>query len=710
MLPKRPAVLNVPILVLLLLHEACFCVGISVYDWPDVLGTTWMFDLGSTFGFKAGPSPGTPQSGSTLQGPAPDWALGGRETPTMAFDAVMSADADALLQPKTALFRSNATVMKSSSYPGSIVLEGVAIDSPAARLDISAQLVFTSSNTSLVRLKLKNSGDLSVRASFRILGSASNTSVIQDALMVKFGLHPAGHSTPCLPQVAFAEGSLELAAWVTDSRGAPIQQPLSWSLRSSGESFEATSEAIEVEPNQEAVTFAAITFARGDEALNSLRSAENAEDEFEASVRRWNGYLSAILTTKVDGDVDMRWAAVKSVLTLIHNWRLVPGLPDGVLPSYTGYEGGMWSWDTYKQAAGMAAFAPWLAKQQLRLMAAAQDTSTGHIPDKVDRCGRGGGCSGKPPLLSWAVWEVYRQTADLDFLREMYPVIERFHSFWYVHRDVRGVGLCSWTEGMESGMDDGVRFMPQFARTVANSSSHVSTLDFWSVDLNSYLYHEKNVLASMAGQLGLPAASQRWARAAEELLPRLQDAFFVAGSQGRGFFQDVYFNGSALPIQGSEGYAALFTGVATLPQALAFAETLSDPDKFLLNFSLPTVSKQNRYYNAKGYWKGPTWLDQTWFAYAGLKRYVGLARQQGEVKAATKLQKLSAELKRRVFRVGKGFAANDTTPLNEHYDAETGEPLGATHFGWTAAHTLMWAMEEAGGNDADADTYSQVYI
>ena len=65
---------------------------------------------------------------------------------------------------------------------------------------------------------------------------------------------------------------------------------------------------------------------------------------------------------------------------------------------------------------------------------------------------------GKPPLLSWSVWSVYNATADLGFLQEMYPIIDGFHRFWYHHRDTLGVGLCSWTGGMESGMDDGIRF------------------------------------------------------------------------------------------------------------------------------------------------------------------------------------------------------------------------------------------------------------
>jgi len=286
------------------------------------------------------------------------------------------------------------------------------------------------------------------------------------------------------------------------------------------------------------------------------------------------------------------------------------------------------------------------------------------------------------------VWEVYRATGDLDFLREMYPAIEAFHGFWYAHRDVRGVGLCSWTEGMESGMDDGVRFLPEFAHGVRNQSTQVNALDFWSIDLNSYLYLDKRVLALAADKLGNSSAAAAWSASADALRSRLQQVFYVAdsGSADSGFFQDRYMNGTAVPVQGCEGYAALFAEVASAPQAAAMARVLADERRFLANFSLPTVSRADRHYQPRGYWKGSTWLDQTWFAYAGLLSY---SRQPG----LDHLSALAAEIKRRMFALGKGFRAPDPTPLNEHYEPESGAPLGAAHFGWTSAHVVLWATE-----------------
>eukprot|EP01051_Picozoa_sp_SAG22_P016798 SAG22_NODE_2453_length_2555_cov_2.839577_3_plen_83_part_00 len=53
--------------------------------------------------------------------------------------------------------------------------------------------------------------------------------------------------------------------------------------------------------------------------------------------------------------------------------RTHAGVGEGVLPNYSEYASGMWSWDTYKQAVGMALWAPELAKNQLRLLVHGRD-------------------------------------------------------------------------------------------------------------------------------------------------------------------------------------------------------------------------------------------------------------------------------------------------------------------------------------------------
>ena len=48
----------------------------------------------------------------------------------------------------------------------------------------------------------------------------------------------------------------------------------------------------------------------------------------------------------------------------------------------------------------------------------------------------------KPPLSGWAVWEIYEQTHDTAFIREMYPKIVEYHKWRYEYRDINQNGLC----------------------------------------------------------------------------------------------------------------------------------------------------------------------------------------------------------------------------------------------------------------------------
>ena len=308
--------------------------------------------------------------------------------------------------------------------------------------------------------------------------------------------------------------------------------------------------------------------------------------------------------------------------------------------------------------------------------------------------------------------------------------------------------LCSSKSHLRNALAVPCRLQVRFdhAQSVSNKTTGVRSFNFHSIDLNAYLYREKRTLAKMATVLGNTSGAAHWTAQADELLPRLQERFYKPDPSGKGgFFQDRYFNGTFLDEQGCEGYAALFCEVATPEQAANVAVTLSDPTRFLLNFSLPTVSAKNSEFNPNGYWKGSTcalglglnltllacfpaprrptnrlmcsplpclsdadWglqsdavagsrgpgLDQVWFAYAGLKLYSDkVAALPGSPSRGVNLGQLADEIKHRTLAGGKGFAAGDTTPFNEHYNPNTGQPIGAQQFSWTAAHSLMWAFE-----------------
>ena len=534
----------------------------SPLDWPNVLQQPWLFDQGSTYGFRL-------EAGG-VRGPAPDWALAS-SIPLVDY-GVLSEDA--------------AGVAASFSYPGSLRFENN-FTVGGSPLQVIAHLVFKSANMSVIRVMVKNHGPQPVVTRFR--AALSNINVTQSPEnAVVFSL-PAPQ-VPCFSGQDFSRGSLFFSSTFLSSGS---QQNLTWRhANQSADSLVVLSSNVSIETLGVASAFISIAFAGN--AASPGASASELQEVFDNSIKRWKSYLGLLMAPEVL-DRNMQWVAVKALMTLMNNWRSVPGLPDGVLPSYRGYESGFWSWDSYKQAVGMVHFAPQLAKDQLRLIVSARNTETGHIPDKVDRCGAAGGCNGKPPLLAWAAWQVFQATHDFSFLQEMYNISKQFHDYWYLARDVKGAGLCSWTQGMESGMDNGVRFLPEYAQMVTNVSSHaallaiehcelsdvrsatsvskikVTTFNFWSIDLNAYLYKDKlslgstckpwrgetsrntcpwclghiyphwqarqpgilcgmcdpRTFANMANALGMDKEAKEWTAAAGRLLPKLRQTFFV---------------------------------------------------------------------------------------------------------------------------------------------------------------------------------------
>lgn len=111
---------------------------------------------------------------------------------------------------------------------------------------------------------------------------------------------------------------------------------------------------------------------------------------------------------------------------------------------------------------------------------------------------------------------------------------------------------------------------------------------------------------------------------------------------------------------------------------------LEDTTKFSTYIPFPTVAADNPDFMPKGYWRGPIWLDQTYFAISGLRKY-------GYVKEADKYT-------RQVFDRLNGLKGNGA--IHENYEAHTGERLKAPHFSWSAAHLLM-LYEEYGQREKE---------
>jgi len=422
----------------------------------------------------------------------------------------------------------------------------------------------------------------------------------------------------------------------------------------------------------DAVEGAAPTAETGREVLMQVSRS------WSECLRRWNAYLDAVDTGRSRQD-PVQIVAVKSLMTLVNNWRAPAGRMnhDALFPSSNvWYFNGFWAWDSWKHAVGVLPFDPELAKEQVRAMFAHQDEH-GMIADVVYLdASEDNWRDSKPPLAGWAVREIFEATGDLDFAREIYPRLVDYHRFWYADRDHDRDGLCEYgsTDGTlvaarwESGMDNAVRF--DDTRMLRNSA-HAWSMDQASVDLNSYLFAEKEALAILADALGNREAAEAWSREAATLRDLIRERMY---DEETGWFYDVRLeSGEFVPVQGPEGWIPLWAGVASPEQAARVRDTLLDPEKFGTRVPFPTVSRADPGFS-DGYWRGLVWLDQACFAIQGLWRYG--------------FESDARRMRDRLFANLEGA----TTPgeaLRENYHPLTGEGRNVRHFSWTAAHLLM---------------------
>lgn len=424
-------------------------------------------------------------------------------------------------------------------------------------------------------------------------------------------------------------------------------------------------------------TYVAISFYTEEKELSAgLQKAQlalsNPQEGLKANKERWEGYLTKILRKDMKPEYDR--IAVKAVVTLISNWRTHRGglLHEGIVPSHAAYYFvGFWAWDTWRFSAALAKFDPELAKDNIRAMFDYQQPDGMIIDCIYTDPAENNARDSKPPLVSWAVDEIFTHTNDTAFISEMYPQLMAYYKWWYNKRDHNRNGMCEYgsTDGTleaaawESGMDNAIRF--DDAKMLKNNGAEDAwSMDQESVDLNAYLALECKLLKKFASILGVTFDGPDYSS-------QVADYFF---DKEKGFFFDRRLkDGSFIQEPGCEAYTPLWTEVATADQVKAMLPLLTDTAKFSTYIPFPTVAADNPKYNPRGYWRGPIWLDQTYFAIRGLRNYG--------------YNKMADEYTLQVFDRLQGL--KEGAPIHENYGTHTGELLKAPHFSWSSSHLLM---------------------
>lgn len=429
-------------------------------------------------------------------------------------------------------------------------------------------------------------------------------------------------------------------------------------------------------------TYVAVSFFTTEKEITAnmqslIEIVNNPSQSLKNNEKRWNGYLSDVLRDDMKPEYDR--IAVKAIMTLISNWRTHREglLHDGVIPSHAvDYFVGFWAWDSWRFSAAMSRFAPELAKNNIRAMFDYQ-LPDGMIIDCIYTDSHENNArDSKPPLVCWAVDEIFTHTRDTTFVKEMYPQLLKYYKWWFKKRDHDQNGICEFgsTDGTleaaawESGMDNAIRF--DDTKMLKNGPDAWS-MDQESVDLNAYLAMECRLLKKFASLTGNIFDGPDYST-------RIADYFFDEKS---GWFCDRRIGSSEfIEAWSCEGYTPFWTEIASKEQMNKALTLMTDTAKFSTYIPFPTTAADNPKCDPNGYWRGPIWLDQTYFAIKGLRNYG--------------YSELADKYTEQVFNRCKGLIGD--SPIHENYATHTGNLLKAPHFSWSAAHLLM--MYEDYGN------------
>ncbi|WP_299522135.1 trehalase family glycosidase [uncultured Lutibacter sp.] len=464
--------------------------------------------------------------------------------------------------------------------------------------------------------------------------------------------------------------------------------PTGTSIKNTDSTYSTEPESITLKPNQskeiifsQTFIFPEYSWEKEKEALVTI----SFDSVLNIRKNEKEGQISALTNNLKPEFKDTIYENVlaKAQLTLQNNWRIAAGelKHEGLFPSYHyRWFHGFWSWDSWKHAAGLSYYNTDLAKNQMRALFDFQNED-GFIVDCVYRdttIEAHNFRDTKPPLSAWAVAKIYKKDKDIEFVKELYPKLKKYHEWWYNKRDHDKDGLCEYgsTDGTlvaakwESGMDNAIRF--DDSKILRNEDGAYS-LDQESVDLNAYLYAEKLYLAKLAESLNLIDDVEIYKKEAAILKSSIQQQFF---DEEDGWFYDTNLKGNKfIKGEGSEGWTALWANAATQEQAEAVKIIMMNSEKFYTKIPFQTMSADHPKFDPlNGYWRGPNWLDQAYFGVKGLRNY-GFNKEAD--RATIQILKGAEGV------LGKGKS------IRENYHPLTGEGLNAQNFSWSAAHIIM---------------------
>ncbi|MGE5646805.1 MAG: glycogen debranching N-terminal domain-containing protein [Acidobacteriota bacterium] len=220
------------------------------------------------------------------------------------------------------------------------------------------------------------------------------------------------------------------------------------------------------------------------------------------------------------------------------------------------------------------------------------------------------------PLFVMLAGAYYERTADLAFIRSIWPNVERALG-WIDHcGDADGDGFVEYSRRSEKGLVQ--QGWKDSQDSVFHADGQLANPPIALCEVQGYVYAAKQAAATLAAALGDDGASERLRREARTLQERFERAFW---DDDLGTYV-LALDGAKQPcrVRTSNAGHVLFSGIASAAHARRVAETLLAFDSFS-GFGIRTLSSLEVRYNPMSYHNGSVWPHDNAIIAAGMGRY-----------------------------------------------------------------------------------------
>ena len=276
----------------------------------------------------------------------------------------------------------------------------------------------------------------------------------------------------------------------------------------------------------------------------------------------------------------------------------------------------LFCWDTFFGALMLSLENEKFCKLNLKAILD-EMTDDGMIPNAL------GSHHSQPPVGSMVIEEIYKKNEDISLLREVYPYLLRWNTWYYENRMTKEGYLC-WGTGSygkdkedlfgakcESGMDNS----PIFDDVVYDESSGLCMIA--DVGLSGLFIKDCRTLIAFSKILGYTEHIADL----ELRMERAQKALDSLWNEEDGIFENLdLITGKFCPRLSPFNFFSLFSPNVSDAQKKAIVEKhLLNETEFWGEYVLPSISKNDPSFTEQQYWRGRIWAPLNTIVYYALK-------------------------------------------------------------------------------------------